>query len=592
MNNLFYYYLPTLPNNKLSHLLSIIDNIKLPENIIILTKKQQQNAELSEFLSTKGIVNISLNQENDFETKTNQDVHVYILSEDMLHLLKNISISYVISLFVSNSIETCKKKAAVCINQEKQILIELIGKFDFQFIQTLYKFPELNVQRFSLEESDVVLPNKNTRIENFITFIAKNPSFLIENKEQASVITTAISQLSTEEIKNLFIHFFALTTYTNLPLLENTFDGVKGNKEFKIIIQKGYLDNVNEIEFKEYLGKLENFKLEEVTYLQIEEKKTTLIIKSKELVKENIVEYFAKNQYKSDCKIDIDSITEKSIDEKADYSQSSARSSGYNRDRNDSRESGERGNSYNKSGGDYKSRDGGGRDHRSRDGGGRDYKSRDYQSRDRDYKKPYTKEEGSSTAGATTEGEGSNNRSFDSGKSFDRPRYGSRDSSSSRSGGGYRSRDGGSSSYGDRPRRFGSDNRGSFEGGGYKSNRSEGESSFPRRDDSSEGSGERRSSFGSRDRGSFGGGDRRSSGGSSYYNKGGSSNGGGSRYGSGGNSYGDNKGGGYQKRSFQRSNSGGGYNKFSKNNDFDSEGGEQSYKSKSNNDTSMNQDLE
>jgi hypothetical protein len=115
-----------MPNNKLSNLLSVIDSISLSETIVIVTKNIQQSTELHDFFKNKGISSLVVQEKNDIESHSNNSQSILIVTNDTISLLKDVTISQVISLFASISLEELKEKANLCHLTEKLVLIELI----------------------------------------------------------------------------------------------------------------------------------------------------------------------------------------------------------------------------------------------------------------------------------------------------------------------------------------------------------------------------------------------------------------------------------------------------------------------------------
>jgi hypothetical protein len=423
LNNFNYYYLPTMPNNKLSNLLSVIDSISLSETIVIVTKNIQQSTELHDFFKNKGISSLVVQEKNDIESHSNNSQSILIVTNDTISLLKDVTISQVISLFASISLEELKEKANLCHLTEKLVLIELISKFDFQFIQGLYKFSEVVIERFSCIENDKMIENKNARALSFLKTAMSTAKSLQSECLLSSEINNFIDSCNLEDIKSFFKEFFSLSVHLKSPTLDFVQTQTKGTKEFKITLSQGYLDNIVEDSLKDYFFTLPNITAENISQFIVDEKKSTIVLKSKDLTKNDISAYILNNSY-SGVTLEVESINEKLIEEMGKFGDSSTEGNAPRRERD--------------GGGSYQRRDrdsnGGGYQRRDRDGGS-GYQRREgsstgggYQRRDRDGGSGYQRREGSSTGG------GYQRRDRDGGSGYQR-----RDSYSSRPsyGGGY-----------------------------------------------------------------------------------------------------------------------------------------------------------
>jgi hypothetical protein len=413
LNNFNYYYLPTMPNNKLSNMLSVIDSISLSETIAIVTKNITQSTELNDFFKNKGISSLVIQEKNDVKTDLNDLQSILIITNDNISLLKDVAISYVISLFSSVSIEELKDKANLCHLKEKLNLIELISKFDFQFIQGLYKFSEISIERFSSVENDKITENKNERTLFFLHNTLSNPTSLQSQYILSPEINSFIENCDLENIKSFFKSFFALAIHSKFPTLDFIQAQTKTTKEFKITLSQGYLDNIVEDSLKEYFLKTPGITSDNITQFLIDEKKSTIVFKSKDLNKNDITAYFLNNMYLG-VTLEVESINEKVIEEMGKFGEGSSEGFSSKRDRE--------GSSYQR---------------RDRDNGG-------YQKRDRDGGSSYQRREGSGSYQRRDRDGGSSyqRRDRDSGSGFQR-----RDRDGGNSTGGYQKRD----SYSSRP---------------------------------------------------------------------------------------------------------------------------------------------
>lgn len=415
LNNFNYYYLPTMPNNKLSNLLSVIDSISLSETIVIVTKNIAQSTELNDFFKNKGISSFVIQEKNDVESHSKDSQSILIITNDNIALLKDVAISYVISLFSSISLEELKEKANLCHLKEKLNLIELISKFDFQFIQGLYKFSEITIERFSFLENDKMTENKNGRVLSFLHNTISNQTLLQSQYTLSPEINDFIENCNLENIKSFFKGFLALAIHAKVPTLDFMQAQTKTMKEFKITLSQGYLDNIVEESLKEYCLKLSGITVDNVSQFLIDEKKSTIVFKSKDLNKSDITAYFLNNMYLG-ITLEVESINEKVIEEMGKFGEGSPEGFTSRRDR-----------------------DGGGYQRRDRDNGG-------YQKRDRDGGGSYQRREGSSGSYQRRDRDGGSSyprRDRDGGSGFQRR---DRDGGSS-TGSGYQRRD----SYSPRP---------------------------------------------------------------------------------------------------------------------------------------------
>ncbi len=312
-----------MPNNKLSNLLSVIDSISLSETIVIVTKNSQQSAELNDFLKNKGINSIAIEEKKDIEIHPKDSQTILIITNDNISLLKESTISYVISLFSSTSLNELKEKANLCHLKEKLILIELISKFDFQFIQGLYKFSEIIIERFSFLENEKMLENKNARVLSFLKKAIESHSFLSSEYHLSPDINNFIQNCTLEDIKSLFISFLSLSVYSKFPTLDFVQSQTKNTKEFKIILSQGYLDSIIEESLKEYFLKITGITAENITQFMVDEKKSTIILKSKTLNKNDITSYIVNNTYLGKT-LEVESINEKTIEEMGKFGESSS----------------------------------------------------------------------------------------------------------------------------------------------------------------------------------------------------------------------------------------------------------------------------
>jgi hypothetical protein len=419
-----------MPNNKLSNLLSVIDSIALLETIAIVTKNINQSAELAEFLKEKGKLCLVVDDKNSLDNYNKDSNYILIINYEHLALLKEVAISYVISIFASISLPELKEKANLCALKEKFILIELISKFDFQFIQTLYKFSEISIERFSLLENNIMLENKNGRALLFLKKTVSNNS-LLKSEELSNDIVNFINSCNLDEIKSYFKLFFSFTLNCKLPTLEFNqpyTNNREGSKEFKIVLKQGYLDTVVEDSLKDFFLKIPGINVENISQLTIDEKQTTVILKSKELTKNDINSFLINNPYLGSI-LEVELIHEKLIEEMGKFGEGSSDS--YQRR---DRDGGSRGG-YQRRDNDGGSR--GGYQRRDRDGGG---SSGGYQRRDRDG--------GGSSSGG----------------------YQRRDRDGGGSSGGYQRRD----SYSSRPSSGGYENKYKSNNSSYESNSSSG----------------------------------------------------------------------------------------------------------------------
>ena len=411
-----------MPNNKLSNLLSVVDSVSLSETIVIITKNIQQSNELNDFFKNKGISSFVVQEKNDVELHSKDINSILIVINDHIAFLKEVAISYVISVFSSISLDELKAKANLCHLKEKLVLVELISKFDFQFIQGLYKFSEIVIERFSFLDNDKMMENKNARILSFLKNTMTNTLLLKNEYSLPSEIENVIDSANGEDLKLFFKSFFSLSVYSKMPTLDFMQSQTKGTKEFKITLSQGYLDNIVEESLKEYFLKLDGLTVENVSQLTVEEKKTIIVLKSKDLNKNDILTYLLNNTY-SGLTLEAESINEKLMEEMGRFGEGNSEGYAPRRDRD---------------GGSYQRRDrDGGSGYQRREGGSsyprREGNSGGYQRREGG--SSYPRREGSS-------GGGYQRRDGDTGGSYQR-----RDRDGGSTGGGYQRRD----SYSPRP---------------------------------------------------------------------------------------------------------------------------------------------
>jgi hypothetical protein len=298
LNNLYYYYIPT-NNNKLFSLLSIIETSFVGDKILFFVKKKEEITELVHFFKTKGILTAGFVSAADFEIPADKYIDLYITTEDNIEHAKLLSVQCVVSLSCSLSVEECKKKAAVCARPEKQILIELIAKSDFPFVQSLYKFAHVEVNRFATVEKDIIEKNKDSRTARFIEYSLSSAVSDDTFAREKNLLTTLLSEASLDQLKKLYVDLLSESVYGQFPKMNEllVFPSFKIPKESKFELNKGSNDGLSEEKIKAYLGGLEHFLPQYILDLEIAEDKTVMTLNLRELSLQKINEFISANLF-------------------------------------------------------------------------------------------------------------------------------------------------------------------------------------------------------------------------------------------------------------------------------------------------------
>jgi hypothetical protein len=311
LENLKYFYLPVLQNNKFNMLISVIEGIPSDAKIAIIAKTKQQIIDLEKFLKAQGFLCLCFNEQSNIEEeyKKEKESILLITLENIANAIKkNISITHIISTIASISEQECKEKASLCKeNIETATLIELVTKFDHNFIKTLKDKPEINVQRFvlpSLNESKI---NRQSRLKSYINS-CNNENF--ENT-LSDDINNLISNLSDKEAKQILKNVLSQNINFVIPCIESNMDKLSQKEiQLHITIDGGSSIGIEEEPFKEYLLKGIENKKENIVSIQISENKTTIILIN--VQKYNLMQYLAQNQF-NEAFLKIESANENEI---------------------------------------------------------------------------------------------------------------------------------------------------------------------------------------------------------------------------------------------------------------------------------------
>lgn len=299
LNNLYYYYIPT-NNNKLFSLLSVIETSFVGDKILLMAKKKEEVDELTNFFKTKGILTAGLSAAVDFETPLDQAIDLYITTEDFIEQAKSLAVTCVVSISCSLSVEECRKKAAICARPEKQILIELIAKSDFSFVQSLYKFEHVEVNRFASIEKETIEKNKDSRTARFIqaslaSVFSVDPLF----EREKNLLENLLLAASAEQIKKLYVDLLARTVYACFPKMNElvVFPSFKIPKECRLELNKGEVDGITAEKIQHYFGGIENFLSQYILDLHISQDKTIITLNLRELNLEKITHFVSENLF-------------------------------------------------------------------------------------------------------------------------------------------------------------------------------------------------------------------------------------------------------------------------------------------------------
>lgn len=308
MTNLTYYYLPTAPNSRLYYLVQIINCFPFNEKITIIVKNDIQSKEIYSFLQTKCISSQIIKNKNDIVENNISESIVYIINENDIVQLDKIFIGTVISLYGSSSIEELKLKLEILQHQERNIMIELISKIDFVFVQTLYKYSEIQVQRFEQKGESILLENQIARVESFISYyVNKRIEFQIPNEIKKSY-NNALALLDEKSKLSFLEDFFVWNCYEKIPLLDIAESFKKDKNTIKIIINKGIVDSLTKENITAYFKKIKDVIF--VTVESIENDKTTLSIQGRALKVNNISFYLENNLFNDSISLGIEFIEE------------------------------------------------------------------------------------------------------------------------------------------------------------------------------------------------------------------------------------------------------------------------------------------
>lgn len=330
MNNLYYYYIPT-NNNKLFSLLSVIETSCVGDKILLLAKKKEEVEELTNFFRTKGILTFGFLSGADFENPVNQSIDLYVTSEDFVEQAKALGVTCVVSISCSLSIEECKRKAAICARPEKQILIELIGKSDFSFVQSLYKFAQVEVNRFATIEKETIEKNKDSRTACFIRGSLSSVAFSgTAFEREKGLLENLLASVSLDEMKKLYVDLLVHAVYGSFPKMNElvVFPSFKIPKECRLELNKGEVDGITAEKIQSYLAGVENFLPQYILELQILADKTLMTVNVREFSLEKITQFIAENLFDGTLSLEV-----KTLDLKNNKFAESTKESRYNNDK-------------------------------------------------------------------------------------------------------------------------------------------------------------------------------------------------------------------------------------------------------------------
>lgn len=380
MINFSYSYLPTTPNNKLFYLEQIIEGLPSNEKITVIVKNDVQSNEINTYLKTKCIQSVIIKKAEDITEINSNEKTIFIVAHNNTTFMKNTLTGTIISLYGSGTTEELLNKVNMIQTTHKCNIVELISKIDFTFISTLYKFSEIQVERYTIK-SENILSSHSDRVATFI----QNCISSKEISEKLFDISSSVKKIYQEKIQNLFNEetklsffedFFLWTCFTaKLPILDITESYKKEQNSIQIIVNAGSTEELSQENITSYFEKVKD--VTQVTVLSIEENQTTVTLQGKNLKTNNIIHFMETNPFKENVTLSHLSIQEIEIP----YSQNSQgknNSFSYKKERygNYDEERGERYSSPRREGRfGGRDRDRGGYFKRDNDGGG--YRKRD-----------------------------------------------------------------------------------------------------------------------------------------------------------------------------------------------------------------------
>jgi len=277
-------------------LISVIEGINTDAKIAIIAKTKQQIIDLENFLKAQGFLCFCFNEQSNIEEEyKKENVSILLVTaENIANVIKsNITITHVISIIASNNIQECKDKSDLCKeSKESAILIELVSKFDHNFIKTLKDKPEINVQRFVIPNSSEAKINRQSRLKSFLDFCNK------ENFENnlSEEVNNLISNLKETEAKQILKNILSKNINFIVPFIENNIDKFSQKEiQLQVIIDAGSLNGIEEEAFKEYILKGIDENKDNIVSIQITENKTNIVLNN--VQKYNLMQYLSQNQF-------------------------------------------------------------------------------------------------------------------------------------------------------------------------------------------------------------------------------------------------------------------------------------------------------
>ncbi len=313
MINFSYSYLPTTPNNKLFYLEQIIEGLPSNQKITVIVKNDVQSNEINTYLKTKCIQSAIIKKSEDITEINNNEKTIFIVALNNTTPLKNTLTGTIISLYGSGTIDELLNKVNMVQANHKCTIIELISKVDFTFISTLYKFSEIQVERYALT-SENILSSHSDRVTTFI----QNYIISQENSNKLFDIPASVKEIYQNKIQNLFNEetklaffedFFLWSCFTaKLPILDITESYKKEQNSIQIIVNAGIAQELNQESVVNYFEKVKD--IIQVTVSSVEENQTTVTLQGKNLKINNIIHFMETNPFKENLILSHISIEE------------------------------------------------------------------------------------------------------------------------------------------------------------------------------------------------------------------------------------------------------------------------------------------
>jgi len=301
-----YCYVPVLPSNRFSFLNSLIDEISGDETVFVIVKNDTIAKALVRFLLMRGFYS----EEVVAGGALLQQSAIGVLTQDNAHLLKNYSFSHLISTISSFSIQECKEKFSYFTDLEKNnILIELIGRPDYQLLQSIRQnIIEISVNKMivgTLSE-ETIKKNRITRIFFYLRSRIADASGInaaslkLDIFDEKSLIDQLISEAlnyDKDGVVALLRHLFLNLINCDVPSFDFYFEKITNDPRgiIKGALFVGARDGVTEHGVRNYLLQSPDISFEQIVDIQIFPSLTTISFSN--IVKERVEQFIYTNQF-------------------------------------------------------------------------------------------------------------------------------------------------------------------------------------------------------------------------------------------------------------------------------------------------------